>query len=688
MEAVPATVPFRALLLRQWASFGVVFLAALVSFVRGAEAITARFAALAAGPYLSTSITTQLRMLPAYLLLGLVFAWLARPWIRPGPRLWLRLLCFDVVAFVCVVCPALLISPGYFDAFARKLSGVNLFALQQLGVLHVFGLGAVVLVARAAWHSLANARWRIGAAVVSLLTVAGCLIQPAPRRAEPLPDGKKNVLIIAADSWRFDRLGAHGSPREGLTPNIDAFAKQAVDFQQHHVSTASTLESWTTFFTGRFPPGHGIRSMYPSKDEVRSVEHGATLPRLLRDAGYETFVSSDWAGNCFDLIDLGFTHTRVSPVQNFEALLQEASVRAHPLVPLFFARLPGVLGDALVPGRDSLASTARPAALVDQLFDDVDDSVRAKKPFLGLLFVSPTHLPYNARSPFNARYVDPAYVGVNRYHVEIDAHELITTGFAPTLPPAAIQHVRDLYDGAVSDFDDTVGVVLTSLEARGLLDETIVIITSDHGEDLYEPGSTVGHGTNFFGGDQSTRIPLLIRVPGMTARRVDALTRTADLTPTILSLVSQPMPSPLDGTSLTPLLDGTRESLDLTAFAETCYLFFPKTKAMLGLTDAERAGVVELAGAADTLEVDADFRHNLVLRPSLRQTVIDAKDTMIRTPEWKLIEIPGKERPIRRLFDLRADPQQQQNLAGQGLPIEDELARRLAAWRRGEVSPR
>jgi arylsulfatase A-like enzyme len=86
--------------------------------------------------------------------------------------------------------------------------------------------------------------------------------------------------------------------------------------------------------------------------------------------------------------------------------------------------------------------------------------------------------------------------------------------------------------------------------------------------------------------------------------------------------------------------------------------------------------------------VDADFRHNLVLRPSLRQTVIDAKDTMIRTPEWKLIEIPGKERPIRRLFDLRADPQQQQNLAGQGLPIEDELARRLAAWRRGEVSPR
>jgi arylsulfatase A-like enzyme len=290
--------------------------------------------------------------------------------------------------------------------------------------------------------------------------------------------------------------------------------------------------------------------------------------------------------------------------------------------------------------------------------------------------VSPTHLPYNARSPFNAKYVDPGYRGPNQYHVEIDAHELITTGFAPTLPPAAIQHVRDLYDGAVSDFDDTVGDVLARLEARGLLDDTIVIVTSDHGEDLYEPGSTVGHGTNFFGGDQSTRIPLLIRAPGLSPRRVDAVTRTADVVPTLLELLglAARAPASLDGVSLGPLLRGEADDLDLTAFAETCYLFFPKANAMLGLSPAERAEVVDLAGAADTLEVDPAFRHNLVLRPALRQAVIDAKDRMARTAKWKLIEIPGKTRPIRRLFDLQRDPGQTQDLAGQGLAIEDELA--------------
>lgn len=677
MSDAPRT-PFRALLFRQWVVFGVVFLGSLVAFVRGAEAITARFAALAAGPYLMTSIVTQLRMIPAYLVLGILFAWLARPWVKPGPRLVPRLLAFDVVAFLLILGPALLISPGYFDAIARKWSGLNLFALQRLGVLHLLGVGAALLFLRATWHSLPTARWRIGAAGASLLCVAGCWIEGTPPKAAPL--GKKNVLIIAADSWRFDRLGIHGAARTDLTPHLDAFAKQSVDFTGHHVSTASTLESWVTFFTGLFPPRHGIRSMYPSKEEVRSVEARETLPKLLRANGYSTFVSSDWAGNCFDLVDLGFEHTRVSPVQNFEALLQEASVRAHPLVPLFFAGLPGVAGEALVPGRELLASSRRPAFLVDQLFDDIDASVKEKKPFLGLLFVSPTHLPYNARSPFNAKYVDPDYVGVNRYHVEIDAHQLITTGFAPTLPPAAIQHVRDLYDGAVSDFDDTVGVVLASLEARGLLDETIVIITSDHGEDLYEPGSTVGHGTNFFGGDQSTRVPLLMRVPGVAAKTVSAMTRTADLTPTILALLAAPTPEGLDGVALTSLLDGSATDLDLMVFAETCYLFFPKAQSMIGLSETERAQVVDLAGAADTLEVDADFRHNLVLRPAFRKQVIDAKDRMVRTSKWKLIEIPGKERPIRRLFDVTRDPLQQQNLAGQGLAIEDELSSLLRDW--------
>jgi arylsulfatase A-like enzyme len=349
-----------------------------------------------------------------------------------------------------------------------------------------------------------------------------------------------------------------------------------------------------------------------------------------------------------------------------EALLLEATVKAHPLVPLY---MPGWL----VPSRSSLASLAKPEVLVDQLLADVDTSVRAQRPFFGVLFTSMTHLPYNARFPFNVKYAAPGYDGPHRYQVEVSAHELITTGFTPTLPPEAIQHVRDLYDGAVNDFDDTVGRVLRELEARGLMENTIVIITTDHGEDLYDPGSTLGHGTNFFGGDQSTKIPFFMRVPGQAARRVEELSRTIDVAPTLLRTVGLEVPGSMQGVDVL-----TDTSPDRVALAETCYLFFPKSKAMTSLTAEERAEVIELSGAGETLQVDPAFRDNLVLKPEVRAQVIAAKDRMVRTQRWKLIEIPGKTRPIRRLYDMEGDPRQQRNLVGQGLPIEEELSRMLA----------
>lgn len=661
--------------------FGGLYLASVAAFVLMADGITERFTAMARGPYLATAVLAQARLIPAYGVLALLATVLSVPVLaRMGERsrlgLLVQVVVADVVLALLALGPVLRNGPGLVDTVARKLPAIDLYALYRWHVLDVL----TVLFAGLVLFAIASVGRRVGALVVVALLLAGAtsLHRTPPPKATAL--SQPNVLIIAADSWRFDRVGVHGAKHADLTPNIDAFSKQAIDLTNLHVATASTLESWVTFFSGQLPSTHGIRSMYPSRDEVRAVDQlSATVPRLLSAAGYDTFVSSDWVGNCFDLVDLGFQTRHVGSVQNFEALLLEATVKAHPLVPLAFGGLPGVLGDALVPGRSALASQARPGALVDQLFDDVDASVKAKRPFLGMVFLSPTHLPYNSRHPFNVKYGMPGYSGPHRYQVEVTAHELITTGFSPTLPREAIEHVQDLYDDAVSDFDDTVGRVLSELDTRGLTQNTLVIITTDHGEDLYDPGSTLGHGTNFFGGDQSTHIPFFLRFPGQTqASAVSALTRTVDLAPTLLSALGLPVPPSMEGVNLLPVLRGEGTEPDLISFAETCYLFFPKAQAMTGLSEAERAEVVELSGAADTLEVDPDFRHNLVLRPAYRDRVIAAKDRMIRTTRWKLIEIPGKTRPIRRLYDMLADPQQTTDLAGRGLPEEAELAALLA----------
>ncbi len=672
---------FKRVALIQLLIFGGLYLASIFGFAWVADGTTERFVALARGPYLATVVLAQLGMLPAYLVFVLATTLLTVPVIarvRPstplrmnglGAQLLLFVIALDSGLAFLALGPVLRQGPGLVDSVARRLPAFDLYALYRWHVLDVMTL----LFAGVVLFAIASFGRRVGAVAALSMALIGAasLHHPAPPPVHPERSrGTPNVLIIATDSWRFDRVGVHGARHADLTPNIDAFSKRATDLTNLHVSTASTLESWVTFFSGQLPSTHGIRSMYPSREEVRAVDAmTATLPRMLSAQGYDTFVSSDWVGNCFDLVDLGFARRHVGSVQNFEALLLEATVKAHFFVPLYFGSLPGALGDALVPGRSALASLARPAVLVDQLFEDVDGSVKAKRPFLGMLFLSPTHLPYNSRYPFNAKYGDPQYAGPHRYRVEVTAHELITTGFSPTLPLEAIAHVQDLYDDAVSDFDDTVGQVLAELDARGLTSNTIIIITTDHGEDLYDPGSTLGHGTNFFGGDQSTHIPFFIRMPGqLEPSTVGTLTRTVDLAPTLLTALGMAVPASMEGVDI---LHGEPE---LISYAETCYLFFPKAKAMTGLTEAERAEVVELSGAADTLEVDPGFRHNLVLRPAYRAAVIAAKDRMIRTTRWKLIEIPGKTRPIRRLYDVLADPHQVNDLAGRGLAEEDELA--------------
>ncbi len=339
---------------------------------------------------------------------------------------------------------------------------------------------------------------------------------------------------------------------------------------------------------------------------------------------------------------------------------------------MFFSN---ALGEVLFPEIRRTTLYARPASLTQTLMEEIDTAEAQSRPFFAVHFSSGTHIPYRSRAPFNTRYVEPGYDGPHKYGIEVKAHDLISTGFEPKIPPRVRDHISNLYDGAVAQFDAEVGDILAELRRRDLMDKTIVIVTSDHGEDLYDPGSTLGHGTNFWGGDQSTRIPFFIRAPGVTrpGAVVDAITRNVDLAPSLLTLLGMPIPADYEGQDLTPLLTGADDDLDLVAFAESCYLFFPKHKARAHFSDAERADVLSVPGARDTLEVAADFDNNMVLKGRFHRGVIDTKDRMVRTRRWKLVHIPGKTAPIVRLYDMHADPGQTRDLSQAGLSVLPEL---------------
>ena len=687
----------------------------LVGFIGVAEGQSETFTQVAVEQYLGTIIVYQLRVIPAYLMLALaltliLFPFLSR-WTRLGrvtagggqrgdkPKVLLGLMGLDLGMYVLSLGVFFRKNPGLMDGMARKTShwtGLDYYDLYRYRILDgLEWLFWAVCALSAAWYvrawfgrfRQARPALKLAWSTPLLAIVWGISRFGSPPTPPPAsPDTPMNVLVIAADSLRYDRLGVHGYHRGDISPNIDAFARDAADFRQLHVATASTIESWFSSLSGRFPPSHGVRYMYLRKPQVEAANAVPDLiSKKLRHRGYRTSVVSDWAGNCFKLVDMGFEHTLTSDTQSFKALVLETIVWSHLIFPLYFSN---ELGQFLLPEVERVTKYIRPAALTEKMIGEIDAATRSKDPFFGVLFYSTTHLPYSVGYPFNLKYVDPDYDGPHRYEIEVKVDSLIKSGFDTDLPPAVIGQINNLYDGAVSEFDHHVGTVIDALKARGLYDRTIIIVTSDHGEDLYEEGSSLGHGTNFFGGDQSTRIPFIIRVPGVTqpGQTIDALARNIDIAPTLAALTDTPPSADWEGVDLSPLIRGTASDLDLPIFAETCYLFFPKT-VMSGFSQTERDRLYTVDGASETLTVDPDFDDNMVLKERFHAGAIRAKDRMVRTRRWKLIHIPGKDAPIYRLYDLAADPHQKVDLAAEAPPVMNTLIEYVDAYWKGDAGP-
>ena len=137
-------------------------------------------------------------------------------------------------------------------------------------------------------------------------------------------------------------------------------------------------------------------------------------------------------------------------------------------------------------------------------------------------------------------FADPAYQGRNRNGVDFDIDSFIggtdLESKWKALPPEEISQIRALYDGCTRQFDDCVGNILAALERNGLADNTIVIVTADHGDDLYEPGVTLGHGLTFNGGLQANHVPMIVHVPGQPPRVIPETVRLIDVVPTLADL--------------------------------------------------------------------------------------------------------------------------------------------------------
>ncbi len=471
---------------------------------------------------------------------------------------------------------------------------------------------------------------------------------------------RPNVLVLAADSLRADRL----DPR--TAPNLSALADRGTRFDRTYVSLPRTFPSWVTWLTGRHPHHHGIRSMFPRWEE-RARDFDA-LPERLGRAGWATGVVSDYAGDIFSRIDLGFGTVNVPEFDFRQLVRQHVLERETPLLPVLHSRL----GRAAFPVLREMNDAADPQMLARDAVHTMR-SLEGRGPFFLVVFFSTAHFPYAAPSPFYGRFTDPSYRGRYKYDKPV--------GLGTEAPADARdeKQVRALYDGAVTAIDDAAQRVLDALEADGIAKNTIVVVTGDHGETLYDHGHGQGHGDHLFG-DEGTHVPLVIVDPRTHApqHHEPAIVRDVDLAPTLYALTGVAPPADLDGRSLVPTMTGQPIAPAL-AYAETGLWF---TEDIPGLPGDLR---LPYPGIARLTEVDTRHADEVVLQSALKPLTLVAKHRMVRGDRYKLLYVPTRTGVRWMLYDTLEDPGEERDVAAAHPDVVAKLKGELWAWMRKDA---
>ena len=541
--------------------------------------------------------------------------------------------------------------PALYDEALRAQGGsrhaLQIFVTDRLGpagaVLVPASVAAAVLLA-VGWRGrrsgalsgppvTAPLRW--GALTVVVLLVLATLPDLRAVSRPPRSAGPPSVLVLAADSLRDDHFDAETMPR------LSALAARGARFSRQYSSIARTMPSWVTLLSGQYPHHHGIRSSYPRAEDAERAF--LSLPRQLAASGYSTAVVTDYGGDVFRGANFGFGQVDGPALTVPEYISAQVFAHAHALVPFTFSGL----GRKLLPGVREVREAATPGLLADEAIARMralDD-----RPFFLVVFFSATHDPYATSYPYYRRFGVPGYDGPYRYLRSIQLRT------QPT--PEDVAQARALYRGAATAVDDASARILDELEAEGRSKDTIVVFTSDHGEEL--PGSaSFSHGTTLFG-DGQNHVPLAIFDPRPTAPApvvVAERTRDVDLAPTLYELTGTPAPSDMDGSSLGPRLRG-QGMPEPTIFAETeLWLTVPS-----GVAPEMR---IPYPPMMDVVEVDHARHDTLAIQPEYDVITTFAKHRMAFDGRMKLVYAPTPTGAKYLLFDTTEDPENLRDVAG------------------------
>ena len=681
------------------------YINALLTFAGNTYSFNNRFTEVAVGHHWFYLIWSNVEVMRGYAIVAMIFTTVIYPLVLLWRRwrtfgrwgvVW-RALVFSGIMYGFFVFRLMLNKPyfgnyGYFDQGWKAFGDWFGLAIQQgfgFFVLYIFPALALLVCGAFYFNEIRRAMkrhprvfpWPVFGpiAVLIALVVTGHGFfkneTPVPVAEVAKPKARpKNILILASDSFRADRLSCNGYGRN-TSPHIDRIAAEGMTFRKCFTPIASTLESLTTMFSGQYPHTHGIQHMFPNKGQVdRANAKMPALAATLRQHGYDTAVIGDWCACGFKELPVGFEDITVADFDNFKVYMSEVVYLHHQILPLFFDNR---VGHWLFPKLKSFANFMTPDVVTNQVIDRLERRDEDKKPFIIFAFYSCTHLPYRTPREYAELWADPAYKGDHNFELKLNVDEFIGNvdiGHKwEKLPPKDVEQINALYDGCVRMFDDSVGRIMLALDSKQLREDTIVLITGDHGDDLFEPNVTFGHGLTFNGGDQSNNVPFVLRVPGVEnrGRHIDKLVRTIDFAPTLLDLAGLPPEPRFEGKSLKPYVKGNAD-LSLAWYGETSYLFFRRK-----IPGEEPLFIPAMD---ETTTIDPDFDFHFVLKDKYQETVIQTKERCLRTERFKLVYTPGVKGPIYRLYDLTEDKHCEHDIKMRYPVVFEQMKTALAKW--------
>jgi arylsulfatase A-like enzyme len=327
--------------------------------------------------------------------------------------------------------------------------------------------------------AMAVPAWRIAAEASAVAAL------PEPPAAAP------NVLIVIWDAARAQSLSLYGYTRE-TTPELDRLARRGVVFDRAFATAPWSLPSHASMFTGRYPTEMTAARQVPLDDS------DPTLAEVLSARGYATagFTANIYYGSSAFGISRGFIRYEDGPPTGPRLILGTWRLSRY------------LLWQVRDRATENAPGPMRPSAsnISDALLDWMDD--RGDRPFFAVINQFDAHDPYFPPEPFNVAFADsqPRF-WLEEEHVAYSADEL--------------SELRDAYDGALRYLDHELGRLLGALEERGVLDNTLVIVTSDHGEEFGEHGADlVKHARSLY--TPVLLVPLVVvyppRVPGGVRR--------------------------------------------------------------------------------------------------------------------------------------------------------------------------